>query len=118
MGKTLLAFLPGDRLVAVIEQMEFVKFAPNTISTRPRLIGELDRIRAAGIGTCDEEFAVGIRSIAAPVCVHTGEVTAAISVHVHTSTLTLKQLIGQLGPGLRHTADEISLQAGYRRNGT
>jgi len=114
MGKVLLAYLPREQLDNVLATIELVKLGPNTITNRRELAAEFKRVRANGLAHSNEELGNGLRSIAVPVRIHTGEVAAAINVHAHRTMLTLSELIARLGPPLREIADEISMQAGYR----
>lgn len=71
MGKALLAFLPPEQLRQVLEQIVFVRLTPKTIVTKGRLLSDLDGIRTLGMATCDEEYSLGMRSISAPIRIHT-----------------------------------------------
>jgi IclR family transcriptional regulator, pca regulon regulatory protein len=117
MGKLLLAHLPEDeqrgRIAAITEM---TKRAPNTITGKSALRKELARIRDAGLAVNDQELASELRSIAAPVRDEAREVVAAIDMTAHTSTISLEELVGALGPQLIATADRISARLGFRRD--
>ena len=57
----------------------------------------------------DEELAYGLRSIAAPIHSHSGEVIAALNLAVHRTMVSMDELIARYGPaviadGARHLA--------------
>jgi IclR family transcriptional regulator, pca regulon regulatory protein len=114
MGKVLLAFLPAAELDAVLDRVQFTRRGPNTLTERAALVRELERVRAAGLAVNNEELAYGLRSIAAPVRSQTGEAAAAINLAVHSSMVSLEDLVARLGPALKGTAAEISARVGYR----
>jgi len=114
MGKAILASLPDDRLEEVLPRIDFVPRGPNTLTDPGAFRGELRRIRAAGIAVNDEELAYGLRSIAAPVRSHTGEVLAAVNLAVHRTMVSMEELIARFGPAVRKTAEDISLSMGHR----
>jgi DNA-binding IclR family transcriptional regulator len=80
LGKTLLAFRPEPEVQAWAATQRFAALTPRTITSAKRLLKELATIRARGYGIDDEEREQGVRCIAAPICNHTGDVVAAISV--------------------------------------
>jgi IclR family pca regulon transcriptional regulator len=114
LGKVLLAFLPPDDIEERLGQIEFTRRGPNTLTSRTALAQELKRVREAGFAVNNEELAYGLRSIAAPVLSHDGTAAAAINLAVHSTMLSLSELVARWSPELRHTAGEISARLGYR----
>jgi IclR family pca regulon transcriptional regulator len=114
MGKAMLAFLPEDRLTAILDDVELTERGPNTITDEAAFRAELAGIRRSGIAVNDEELAYGLRSIAMPIRTQTGEVTAAINLAAHRSMISIDDLVARLSPALRHTAEQISARLGYR----
>jgi IclR family transcriptional regulator, pca regulon regulatory protein len=114
LGKVLLAFLPADQQRARVQRITFARRGPNTLTTRPAFVAELKRIRAEGFATNNEELAYGLRSIAAPLLTHDGTAGAAINLAVHSTMLSLDDLVRRLSPALLQTAREISERLGYR----
>ncbi|HEY7207423.1 MAG TPA: IclR family transcriptional regulator C-terminal domain-containing protein [Gaiellaceae bacterium] len=115
MGKAILAFVPEERLDEVIGQTEFVSRGPNTLTDPQAFREELARIRESGIAVNDEELAYGLRSIAAPIFSHSGEVLAALNLAVHRTMVTMDDLIERFGPAVKKTAHDISLSMGHRQ---
>jgi IclR family pca regulon transcriptional regulator len=114
MGKAILAFMPEDRVEEIIEQIDFVSRGPNTITDPVKFREELDRIRATGLAVNDEELAYGLRSIAAPVYSHSGEVLAALNLAIHRTMVSMDELIERYGPAVKQSASDISLSMGHR----
>jgi IclR family pca regulon transcriptional regulator len=116
MGKLLLAHLPEDeqrgRIAAITEM---TKRAPNTITSKSALQEDLSRIRDVGLAVDDEELAIELRAIAAPVRDEAREVIAAIDMTAHGSTISVGGLVSTFGPDLIATADRISARLGFRR---
>jgi IclR family pca regulon transcriptional regulator len=114
MGKILLACLPRAGRDGLLERMELRQRGPNTLTARRALVAELERVRREGLAINNEELAYGLRSIAAPVFSQSGEVAAAINLAVHSSMVSMDELVERLGGPLRRTAAEISARIGYR----
>jgi IclR family pca regulon transcriptional regulator len=114
MGKAILAFMTGERADRIIDQIEFVQRGPNTITDPATFREELGRIRKLGVAVNDEELAYGLRSIAAPIHGHTGEVIAALNLAVHRTMVSMDELIARFGPAVTQSAQEISTSMGYR----
>jgi IclR family KDG regulon transcriptional repressor len=80
LGKVLLAHLEIPQLDALVAEFGLEPWTERTITDRDDLVAELERIRERGYAIEDEEYDVGLRSIAAPVRDHTGQVVAALGV--------------------------------------
>ncbi len=114
LGKVLLAFLPPDEQAAALEQIDFTRRGPNTLTSRTALGLELKRVRENGFAINNEELAYGLRSIAAPILTHDGVAAAAINLAVHSSMVSLEDLAARLSATLRGAAADISARLGYR----
>ena len=114
LGKVLLAYLPADAQADVLARSDLARRGPNTITDRPALVTELERVRTEGIAVNNEELAYGLRSIAAPIFAHDGAALAGINLAVHRTMISVEDLVERLSTRLRRTADEISAQLGYR----
>jgi IclR family pca regulon transcriptional regulator len=114
MGKVLLAFMAQDECEAVLDSSTLARRGPNTLTTRKALRAELERVRRDGFAINNEELAYGLRSIAAPVRQSDGAVASAVNLAVHSSMVSMQELVARLTPALLQTAAEISARAGYR----
>jgi len=79
-GKVLLAYLKEDEREQALKGVRLLAFTKKTLTTRPALQAELDRIREQGFGLDDEENEDGIHCIGAPIFDHTGSIVATLSV--------------------------------------
>lgn len=114
MGKAILAFVPEKRLDEIIDQIDFAPRGPNTITDPTAFRAELAKIRASGVAVNDEELAYGLRSIAAPIYSHSGEVLAALNLAVQRTMVSMDELVARFGPAVTRAAHEISLSMGHR----
>ena len=114
MGKAILAFLPEEQREEVIARIDFAPRGPHTLTDPDAFREELARIRVSGVAVNDEELAYGLRSIAAPIHAHSGEVLAALNLAVHRTMVSMDELIARLGPAVTQTAADISRGMGHR----
>ncbi len=107
-GKALLAFLPPAELGRLLKRMDLVQRGPRTLTGKKALLASLEQVRRTGLATNDEELESALRSIAAPVRSHSGEVVAAVNVAIPWSPAAMSELVSELGPTVRATADKIA----------
>lgn len=79
-GKNLLLNYSAEEIDKLVGKNYLVKFTDNTITSKTRLISELDNVRLKGFAVDDEECEIGVRCIAAPIWDFHGKVVASISV--------------------------------------
>jgi DNA-binding IclR family transcriptional regulator len=79
-GKAMLAFLPDDELDAVLPKIRFEKHTPQTITSRAKLLVELEHVRARGFAVDHAEHFEGIHCVAAPLLDRHGHTIAAITI--------------------------------------
>jgi DNA-binding IclR family transcriptional regulator len=80
LGKTILAYLPRQRVESIISNHGLPKLTENTITEREALYDQLSEIREQGIAFDKEESVRNIRCVAAPIRTHSGDVLGSISV--------------------------------------
>ncbi len=107
MGKALLAFRPEQEIKDIIGSLEFVNLTHKTISTAEAFFQELESIRVKGYAVNDEEFSVGLRSVAAPVLDSQKRSMAALNVAVSTTSMGLEQMETELAPLAVQTARKV-----------
>lgn len=79
-GKAILAFLPEDKILQIIEEKGLRKFTYKTIIEKNTMLEHLKEIRNRGYSFDDEEHELGIKCAAAPIFNYKGDVVAGISV--------------------------------------
>jgi DNA-binding IclR family transcriptional regulator len=109
-GKVLLAWAPEDELESALDTLE--RYTPNTVTSRSKLLAELDEIREHGWGTTSEELEIGLNAIAAPIRGGSGDVVAAVSVSGPAYRLT-PESFPDVAVKLCAGAAEISSRIGY-----
>jgi DNA-binding IclR family transcriptional regulator len=112
-GKALVAHIPQERLEKMIADRAMERRTPKTITTLPRLLKELDRVRTQGYAVDDEENNLGARCLGAPVFNQQGQIEASLGLSGTTNQVnseTMPRIIEALKDAARH----ISMQLGYR----
>jgi IclR family acetate operon transcriptional repressor len=112
-GKAILAHLDEDRLRALILQHGLKRHTAKSIDSPAKLRAELARIREQGFAIDDEENAVGLRCVAAPILDEDGSPVAAISVSGPTARIS-DELVQRFGRRVRAAARDITLHYGGR----
>lgn len=113
LGKVLLADLDEAELENRLEGRELKRLTHRTITRPEQLKERLRHVREQGYAIDDEERAIGIRCIAAPVRDYTGNVIAGLSVAgpiFHMADETLPVYTEQL----LKVAHAIAYELGYR----
>lgn len=108
LGKVLLAALCPDEVDAVLAEPSRSGLTPRWQPDRDEREAALREVRARGWALTDEQLALGIRSVAAPLRDGAGRVVAAVNVNTHAAETSLEHLIDHHLPLLLHTAGEIS----------
>src|SRR5882762_182277 len=107
-GKALVAHISGERLEKILRDQGMEKRTPKTITTVPRLLKELEKVRQQGYAVDDEENNVGAR-----VFNQHGSIEASLGL-----SGTINQVNAQTMPrileALKDAARHVSMQLGYR----
>ena len=113
MGRVLLASLDERERARIVGTLTLVPFTARTLVDRGALLAALLRARNDGYAIVDQEFELGLRSVAVPVRGADGSVVAAINVGVHASRASTKTLQREFLPVLRAAARDISRTLGH-----
>jgi IclR family pca regulon transcriptional regulator len=108
LGKVLLAALPPDQADRVLAEPSRSGIAARWQPDAAQRAAELRDVRARGWSLTDEQLALGIRSVAAPLRDGSGQVIAAMNVTVHAAETPVEVLTGEYLPLLLQTAGAIS----------
>jgi DNA-binding IclR family transcriptional regulator len=111
-GKALLAFQARAVLRDYLQRVQLKSFAPNTITSVPRLKEELKRVEKQGYAFDNEEFTLGIRCLAAPVFNFAGAVVAALGLFATTWRMTPDR-VAELAPSVREMGERFSRELAY-----
>ena len=108
LGKILLAALPPDEAERVLSEPSRSGITARWQPGRAQREAALREVRARGWALTDEQLALGIRSVAAPLRDGDGQVIAALNVTVHAAETPVEKLTGDYLPWLLQTAGAIS----------
>jgi DNA-binding IclR family transcriptional regulator len=88
------------------------RFTPKTITSRSKLLAELEVTRKRGWAATTEELEIGLNAVAAPIRGTGGAVVAAVSVSGPAYRLTVDSF-PSVTERLQAGAEEISSRIGY-----
>lgn len=111
-GKALVAFLPKDELLEILQKRGMEKKTRRTITSPQRFLAELEKVRQRGFAVDDEENSEGVRCVASPIFDASGKVIAAFgtsSVTLHIDDIRLPK-IAEL---VRKSAMKVSRIIGF-----
>jgi len=111
LGRAMLAFMPEDEAMDIIDRSELVSITSHTIADRKRLLSELRKIREQGYAFNNQEIANGLRGVAAPVLTDDGRPIAAINVSIPHPLKGPEEIEEVLAPKVIATAREIGALA-------
>ena len=106
-GKVLLAYLEPDLRARLLRSRKLVARTPQTVTRVADLEAELDRIKAHGYGTNNQENFEGIVAAAVPIRDARGRVVAAVTVHGPVPRLTFEACEAAV-PRLHQAAQRIA----------
>ncbi|PYX17267.1 MAG: hypothetical protein DMG84_04305 [Acidobacteria bacterium] len=112
-GKVMLAYMPPDKLSAILPQLEFRRLTENSIGNLQELQTHLQKVRKNGYACDLEENEPHIRCIAAPIWDHTGAVNASVSITGPAVRMSVTRL-RQLAPLIQAVSKRISKEMGYQ----
>jgi IclR family pca regulon transcriptional regulator len=111
LGRAMLAFMPEDEAMDIIDRSELVSITSHTIADRKQLLSELRKIREQGYAFNNQEIANGLRGVAAPVLTDDGRPIAAINVSIPHPLKGPEEIEEVLAPKVIATAREIGALA-------
>lgn len=111
-GKALLAHLPTAEVDAAISHSGLRRWTSNTITAPTRFANELQQVRARGYAIDWEEYACGLRCIAAPLFGRLGTAEACVGLAGPRDAFP-DETCASLGVLVRESAKLLSEQMGY-----
>jgi IclR family transcriptional regulator, KDG regulon repressor len=112
-GKAIVAYIPQDQLEHILRRVGMERRTPKTITSVPRLLKELERVRSQGYAVDDEENNLGARCVAAPIFDDRSAICASLGLSGTTQQVsphTMPRILEALKDAARH----ISMGMGYR----
>ncbi len=117
LGKVLLAGLSFPALDQLLNANPLTPYTQKTTTSRDVLLQELDAIRKQQYAVGDEELAVGLRAVSAPIREASGTTVAAVNVSGLTQQMSYQRIQDEVTPVLMETVQKISTFLGFKTNG-
>lgn len=114
-GKAILAHLPENEQIELLQNKELKAYTKNTITNLDELFDDLKQIYKRGYSISNEERIPGTVAIAVPLRNYKGEVIAAIAIHGFINQITPDR-IEPLGNTVLKTSREINELLGFFEN--
>jgi DNA-binding IclR family transcriptional regulator len=109
LGKAMIAFLPADELDLMIRRLNFEPLTPNTITDPEKLKKELEKIRKQGYAVDNEELALHLYCVGAPIFDLNGYPSFALSISGPASRVKiLKGIPGRLKEATKLLSKQLS----------
>ncbi len=112
-GKILVSQLSETDLVSILDLRGMERKTPKSITTPKKYLSELDKVRKYGFAIDNEENAVGVRCVAAPVFDAGGKIIAALGTSSTTMQIDEAHL-PKIVETVKYSALKISEQLGYQ----
>ncbi|OGV67266.1 MAG: hypothetical protein A2283_04980 [Lentisphaerae bacterium RIFOXYA12_FULL_48_11] len=111
--KSILAFLPNEKLATIMENLSYQALTPNTITTAKELLIELEKTRKQGYATDLAEITAGVHCVAAPIFDRSGYPVGTLSLSAPGAQLP-EQDFPEKGQQVCEAAGRISEKLGWR----
>lgn len=108
LGRVLLAGLDPDEAEKLLESSPRQEFTKFTVTSLPALKKQLAQVRADGYCLVEEEFQLGLISLAVPVFNSSGRVVSSICVSSQPHRLNGKKMLKEYLPRLLETQEALS----------
>jgi IclR family pca regulon transcriptional regulator len=109
MGRVLLAYLPADQLEHYLAKVTLTPHTTRTVNSIDKLRLSLRNVRRNGYALVDQEFEVGLRSLAVPVYSSSGRVVATVNLSGNAPRLSVLEMQSRYLIPLRNAANELSV---------
>ncbi len=107
MGRVLLAGLADHDLAEHLDRITPEPLTRYTVTDKVELRCLVEKVREQGWALVDQEYEIGVRSVAAPLTKR-GDTIAALNLSAHAGRISTTELRRKIMPLVREAADEIS----------
>jgi len=108
LGRMLLAGLPDDEVMRLLEASELEARTKHTITDVDALLAKVQQARRQGWCMINQELEEGLVSLAAPIVNRAGRTVAALNISGQVNRTTPRQMQEGMLPALREAAREVS----------
>jgi DNA-binding IclR family transcriptional regulator len=112
-GKAIVAHISHEQLEQILLRSGMEKRTPKTITTLPRLLKDLEKVRTQGYAVDDEENNLGARCVGAPIFDEHDSILASLGLSGTTQQVS-PQTMPRILEVLKDAARHISMGMGYR----
>jgi IclR family transcriptional regulator, pca regulon regulatory protein len=109
MGRILLAYMPPEQLEQYLARVVLTPHTTRSINTVDKLRLALRNVRRNGYALVDQEFEVGLRSLAVPVYAPSGRVVATINLSGSAPRISALDMQTRFLTPLRNAASELGV---------
>jgi IclR family pca regulon transcriptional regulator len=109
MGRILLAYLSPEQLEAYLARVVLTPHTTRTVTSVEKLRMLLRNVRRNGYALCDQEYEVGLRSLAVPVFAPNGRAVATINLSGNAPRISALEMQTRFLPHLRNAANELAV---------
>jgi len=107
MGRVLLAYLQPEQLEKYLARVVLTPHTTRTVTTADKLAMLLRNTRRNGYALVDQEYEVGLRSLAVPVFAGSGRVVATLNLSGSAPRMPVYDMQTKFLPHLRNAASEL-----------
>lgn len=107
-GHAILAYLPMDERIQILDARPRTKMTPNTPVTIREIEQRLGKVRELGYAVSDQDTVLGVRVIAAAIFDPDGRPWAAISAAAPWMACSLREFVDQTAPALVAAAQQLT----------
>jgi len=115
LGRAILAYLPEAQMIDVLTRSDRRPYTPTTKTTIPDLVEALRFVRARGVAISNQEFEIGLCSMACPIFGPDGMPVAAINIALLAARMSATQMAKRFKEPLQDTCNSISRELGWKR---
>jgi IclR family pca regulon transcriptional regulator len=116
LGRMLLAALPPDQMLQVLQASERTARTRYTVTDVNELAAKIAQVRKQGWSLVNQELEEGLVSLAAPITDRTGQTVAALNISGQANRSSAKVMQETMLPQLLAAAQAISGRLGLQRN--
>jgi IclR family pca regulon transcriptional regulator len=107
MGRVLLAYLATEQLEQYLTRVVLTAHTARTVTTVEKLRAALRNVRRHGYALVDQEYEIGLRSLAVPVYSPSGRVVATVNLSGSAPRMPVYEMQTRFLPHLRNAATEL-----------
>ncbi|MBN9660704.1 MAG: IclR family transcriptional regulator [Acidobacteria bacterium] len=107
-GHAILAYLPLEERLQILNAKPRTKMTPNTPVTIPEIESRLQKVRELGYAVSDQDTVIGVRVIAAPIFDPDDRPWAAISAAAPWMACSLQEFVEHTAPAVVSAAKQLT----------